>query len=573
MATMMKLTAAQVLDRQDKAITKKEDFRSLYEDCYEFALPQRNLYDGYYDGKVGGAKKMSRVFDSTAISSTQRFANRMQSGIFPPQRKWCRLEPGADIPIDRRPEAQAALDVYSDKLFATLKQSNFDIAIGEFLLDLSVGTAVMMVQPGDDINPINFIPVPQYLVSFEEGANGQVDNVYRRMRLKGEALQNQWPDIKIPKEVQDRINNKPTDEIELVEATVFDMKRGDYCYHVIDKVSKTELVYRRMNQSPWIVSRYAKVAGEIYGRGPLITALPDIKTLNKTLELVLKNASLAISGVYTAADDGVLNPNTVKIMPGAIIPVARNGGPQGESLKPLPRSGDFNVSQIIMDDLRKNIKRILLDESLPPDNMSARSATEVVERMKELSQNLGSAFGRLINETMIPLVTKILAVMDDRGLINLPLKVNGLEIKISAIAPLAQAQAMEEVDKILQYSQIAQAAGPEAMQTLKIGEMMDFIAEQLGVPQRIRTTPLERMMMQQQAMEAAQQMAQQAPEQMPAMAEAVMKQMPQQQGQIMSLYENINKRKKAGTSRTKEKSTVSEKSYKNMKAGFPKKKK
>ena len=68
------------------------------------------------------------------------------------------------------------------------------------------------------------------------------------------------------------------------------------------------------------------------------------------------------------------------------------------------------------------------------------------------------------------------------------------------------------------------------MQTLKIGEMMDFIAEQLGVPQRIRTTPLERMMMQQQAMEAAQQMAQQAPEQMPAMAEAVMKQMPQQQG-------------------------------------------
>jgi hypothetical protein len=24
------------------------------------------------------------------------------------------------------------------------------------------------------------------------------------------------------------------------------MKRGDYCYHVIDKESKTELVYRRM---------------------------------------------------------------------------------------------------------------------------------------------------------------------------------------------------------------------------------------------------------------------------------------------------------------------------------------
>lgn len=40
----------------------------------------------------------------------------------------------------------------------------------------------------------------------------------------------------------------------------------------------------------------------------------------------------------------------------------------------------------------------------------------------------------------------------------------------------------------------------------------------------------------------------------------------------MSLYENINKRKAAGTSRTKAKSTVSAKSYSNMKAGFPKKK-
>ena len=523
MAEMMRLSAEDVLKRHDKALTKKEDFRNLYEECYEFALPQRNLYDGYYEGKVGGQKKMNRVFDSTAINSTQRFANRMQSGIFPPQRKWCRLEPGPDIPEDRKEEAQAALDIYSDKLFASLKQSNFDIAIGEFLLDLSVGTAVMMVQPGDDVNPLNFIPVPQFLVSFEEGANGQVDNVYRRMRLKGESIMRQWPDAVIPDDLQKKIDQKPTDDLEFIEATILDQKRGDFCYHVIHKESKTELVYRRMVESPWIVSRYAKVAGEIYGRGPLITALPDIKTLNKTLELLLKNASLAIAGVYTAADDGVLNPNTVKIIPGAIIPVARNGGPQGESLKPLPRAGDFNVSQIIMNDLRMSIKRILLDESLPPDNMSARSATEVVERMKELSQNLGSAFGRLINETMIPLVTKILRVMDERGLIDLPLKVNGLEIKVSAVAPLAMAQSMEDVQNVLQFAQIVQGAGPQAQMTLKTDAMMDFIAEKLGIPQKIRNTQEERMMMTQQMAEAAQQVAQQNPEAVPGMVEAATK--------------------------------------------------
>tara|TARA_Y100001937_G_C7026092_1_gene287819 strand:- start:65 stop:196 length:132 start_codon:yes stop_codon:yes gene_type:complete len=41
----------------------------------------------------------------------------------------------------------------------------------------------------------------------------------------------------------------------------------------------------------------------------------------------------------------------------------------------------------------------------------------------------------------------------------------------------------------------------------------------------------------------------------------------------MSLYRNINARKKKGISRSKKNSTISPKAYANMKAGFPKKKK
>ena len=511
----MRLTPEQILKRQVAAQAKKDEFQQLYQDAYEFALPQRQLY-GVWEGGATGSKKMQRVFDSTAINSTQRFANRLQSVVFPPQRKWAKLEAGSDIPMERRQQAQAVLEVYQDKMFTMLNQSNFDIAMGEFLLDLAVGTACMMVQPGDDVQPLNFIPVPLFLVSYEEGANGQVDNVYRRMRMKGESIQRQWPDAEIPEDMARRIEQKPTDDIELLEATIYDHKRGDYCYHVIDKTSKQELVYRRRKMSPWVISRYMKVAGEIYGRGPLMTALPDIKTLNKTIELLLKNASLAVAGVYTAADDGVLNPNTVKIVPGAIIPVARNGGSQGPALLPLPRSGDFNVSQLVINDLRSNVKRILLDESLPPDNMSARSATEIVERMKELAQNLGSAFGRLINETMIPVTAKILEVMDERGLIDMPLRVNGLEVKVTPVAPLAMAQNMEEVNAIMQYMQISQTLGTDGQLAIKTDMLVDYLADKLGVPAAVRNTAAERAVLmeemknQQQQQAIAQAMAMQA---------------------------------------------------------------
>ena len=499
----MRLTPEQIIKRQDIAQKKKDEFQALYMDCYEYALPQRQLY-GVWEGNYTGKNKMTRVFDSTAINSTQRFANRLQSAVFPPQRKWARLDAGSDIPADRADVAKAVLEQYGDKMFTVLRQSNFDIAMGEFLLDLAVGTACMMVQPGDDVSPINFIPVPLFLVTYEEGANGQVDNVYRKIRMKGESIQRQWPDAKIEGQLARLIQDKPTEDVELLEATIFDAKRGDYCYHVLYKHSKEELVYRRRKSSPWVVSRYMKVAGEIYGRGPLLTALPDIKTLNKTIELLLKNASLAVSGVYTAADDGVLNPNTVKLAPGAIIPVARNGGPQGPALLALPRSGDFNVSQLVINDLRQNVKRILLDESLPPDNMSARSATEIVERMKELSQNLGSAFGRLINETMIPLVTKILEVMDERGLIDMPLRVNGLEVKVVPEAPLAQAQAMDEVQAILQYAQIMQGFGADGAVAIKSNILPDYLGDKLGVPMAVRNNQAERAVLLEEAQKAQQ---------------------------------------------------------------------
>jgi len=83
------------------------------------------------------------------------------------------------------------------------------------------------------------------------------------------------------------------------------------------------------------------------------------------------------------------------------------------------------------------------------------------------------------------------------------------------------AQSMDEINKVMQFAQIAQAAGPEGQMSLKVGEMIDFVAEKLGVPARIRTSPMERMQRMEQAAAMAQQAAQAAPEAVPAMIKAV----------------------------------------------------
>ena len=82
-----------------------------------------------------------------------------------------------------------------------------------------------------------------------------------------------------------------------------------------------------------------------------------------------------------------------------------------------------------------------------------------MQKMKILSENMGSAFGRLIQETMYPVVRRTLEVMDEIGMIELPLKVNGLQVKVQPVAPIAMSQNMEKVSEIMQYMQIAQSMG------------------------------------------------------------------------------------------------------------------
>lgn len=502
---MTKLKPSDLKKRYENALRHKDNWRSIYEDAYRFALPMRNLYDGYAEANVPGQDKMARVFDSTAIQSTQKFANRLQSGVFPPQREWCRLMPGEEIPDERKVEVQRILDDYATKMFAVMRQSQFDMSMGEFLLELAIGTAVMLIQPGDEVQPIRYTCIPTFLICFEEGPFGKVEKVYRKIKRPFGVLEQEFPDIKIPQAMKSKYQHDDTELVDLIEGTYYDKLTGNYHYQIVDETGQQELVYRNLKSFPWVIARYMKASQERYGRGPVLTALPDIRSLNKVKELILKSSSLSIGGVYTASDDGVLNPATVRIVPGAIIPVARNGGPQGESLKPLPRPGDTQLSQLVTGDLVASIKAILMDESLPPDTMSARSALEISERMKQLSQNLGASYGRLINETMIPVVKRTLEVMNDIGMIELPLKVNGLQVKIAPTAPLAMAQNMSKVEETMNFMQITAQMGPQGQVFLKQDKLIDYIADQMGVPAELRTTPEEREQLMQQAMQMAQQ--------------------------------------------------------------------
>jgi len=296
-----------------------------------------------------------------------------------------------------------------------------------------------------------------------------------------------------------------TTVLELICRDYSKLNEEAYLSYAFCMTTKSIIYYKQMSgvgSNPFICFRWSKCAGEVYGRGPLMNALSAIKTTNLTIELILENAQMSISGIYQMDDDGVVNPDTIQLVPGSIIPKAIGSA----GLQPIQAAGGFDVAQLVLGDMRLNIKRALYNDMLGNPDRTPASATEVAERMADLSRRIGSAFGRLQAELVQPVLQRVIYILKKQGRIDLP-TVNGREVKIKSVSPLAQAQANQDITSVARFLELIQGRfGPEMMQLLvNSEETAAFLAKKFGVPDTLIRDENER----KQLVAMAQQMAQQ----------------------------------------------------------------
>ena len=241
------------------------------------------------------------------------------------------------------------------------------------------------------------------------------------------------------------------------------MRQWNYVAHIpsIEQEIAKE-TYKGRGSNPWILFRWSKAAGESYGRGPVINALPPIRTCNLPVQLILENADMAGTGMWQAADDGVINPDSINLRPGIIIPRA-----PGSRIDPLQTPARFDVGQLVLDDMRHNIRKALYNQQLGrPHEATPMSATEVAERMAQLANEIGPAFGRLMKELVEPVIQRVIYILKDKGLIQIP-TIDGKQIQIVSQSPLATAQRMQDVTNMDQFLQrMVSVFGPQILQVL-----------------------------------------------------------------------------------------------------------
>jgi hypothetical protein len=506
----------QLLKRYEHAKTIKDNWNSIFEECYEYALPQR---ESFYT-ETQGRKRTDRIFDETAVVGVQEFASRLQSGIVPNYARWADFVAGSEVPKEQQKEVNLVLDQVTEYVFEILQNSNFAQEVHESFLDIALGTGILLVEEGDAINPIRFkaIPLPQAVLT--SGHDDKVDHVYRRRMIRMKELLVAYPKGDLSEKMLMALEKSPDKECEIIEVCYknhYNNKEEEHRFCAIAKEFEHKIyeeTYKGLGSNPYVIYRWSKCAGETYGRGPLQLALPAIKTANLVVELILENAQMAISGMYQVEDDGVINVDNVSLIPGTIIPKA--AGSSG--LTPIAPAGNFNVSDLVLRDMRTNIKKALYNDMLGNANeKTPMSATEVAERQADLSRQIGAAFGRLQSELVTPVLQRVVYILKKQGRIKIPL-INGREVKIQSSSPLAQAQHQQDVGTIDRFLAMIQGrVGPELANILiKQDEVAKYVAKKLGVPEElIRSTEEMQAAAQQMQQMMQQQQMQQAQEETP----------------------------------------------------------
>jgi hypothetical protein len=499
----MDKTAKQYIERYQKAKAFRENWVPLFEECYEYALPQRESF--YYE--EAGQRRDDKIFDETAVVGVQEFASRLQSGLVPNFARWADLTSGSEVPPDQRDAIDNELDEVTEYVFEVIQNSNFAQEVHESFMDLAVGTGILCVEEGDAIQPVVFTAIPLPHVVLDTGPDDRIDHVFReRKKVKYDHLPLMYPNGNFDQRVQVQMGkNQETTVLEVVCRDYTKKNEEAYYHYAICMNTQTVLHKKEMKglgSNPFICFRWSKCAGEVYGRGPLINALSAIKTTNLTVELILENAQMAISGIYQMEDDGVINPDTINLVPGSIIPKAMGSA----GLQPIQAAGKFDVAQLVLSDMRLNIKRALYNDMLGNPDKTPATATEVAERMADLSRRIGSAFGRLQAELVQPVLQRVIYILKKQGRIEVP-SVNGREVKVRSVSPLAQAQANQDISSIARFLELVGGAfGPEMMQLLiDSEETAVHLAKKFGVPERLIRDADQR----RQIAALAQQMAQQ----------------------------------------------------------------
>lgn len=426
----------------------RNNYDSYWQEVSDYTLPKRD----FTTQRSEGQKRLTTIYDATAIHATEQLASGLHGMLTPPSSKWFFLKANGVKETDAN---RAWLDMATQYLGSVFSspESSFATSVYELYLDVvAFGNAVMAVTYSN--NRINFLTKKLSSCWVCENDDGVVDTLYICEKMSPSNMIRKFGIENVDEKVNKAYQGNKDVKFEVLHAieprkenkgrgAAKELKPFKSCFIDIDnkKVMKEE----GFDDFPFLAPRWSKRSGETYGYGAGMNALSEVKELNKISEIMTRAAAKNVDPPMMAPAEGLVLP--LRLDPSGINFYNPDLG------KPEFWQNGFqpNYFEGVMEYKRGLINKMYYVDWMNLPQIDRQTTVEVMQRAQEGQRMMSPMLSRLQSEFLSPLINRTLLLALDNGKLERPpLALQGADISIEYTSPMSIAQRSIAAQSVMQ---------------------------------------------------------------------------------------------------------------------------
>ena len=424
----------------------------------------------------GPHSRLDTPFSGVGSRGVNNLASKLLLALLPPNAPFFRLQADAqklaedDTPPELMSEIEKSLQALEELLMAEVARGAYRVAIHEALKHLIITGNALLYLP--DEGGLRVFHLDRFVVRRDP-----MGNLLAVATKETVAFASLPDEVRTALVAQDSNIEEEGANVELYTCCVLKDNKWEIKQDAngINIPSAGGSV--AFDQNPFIPLRLSRIDGEAYGRGYVEEYLGDIQSLESLTRAIVEGSAAAAKVLFLVNPNGTTRAKTLADSPnGAIV----QGNAGDVSTLQLNKFNDFRTAQTAMDGINDRLGAAFLLTSGVVRQAERVTAEEIRMLSQELESSLGGLYSLLSSEMQMPLVTRIMRVMQKKK--QLPALPKDLikPVIVTGVEALGRGNDLSKLDLFLAGA--AQVVGPQAItQFVNIEDYFKRRATALGI--------------------------------------------------------------------------------------------
>lgn len=440
------------VDREQGLRSNRSTTENLWQQIARYVHPREATFT---EEVVPGVERNRYILDSTAPRSLELFASFLHTMMNNPASRWINLRPNNEGPERLSIAMKQWKEKAENKMLAEIgsEASGYYTAAHQLYLDLGAfGTGPMYVDMVKGRLGVRHYHLADVVI--DEDTYGNVDTVLRQFNQTHRQAKQRWGEQDYGSSMgqkDQRGREKPTrflhvvfpttDEYMMEHLPARDRRRValfPFASAWVNAADRLTVDVGGFEEFPYMVPRWYKTRGEIYGRAPSMTVLPDIRMVNRMMETILRGAEKLVDPPLVVRDGGLVTP--VRLFPGAVT--FTDGEVKIETLIP-PGASRIEYGDALLKMRQEAIRDGFFVPLFTTPESPVKTATQVLQETGERDRAVSPMLIRTHGELHNPFARRTYGLLSRAGMIEPPpepIETLGVEF----VSPLTASQKQNE---------------------------------------------------------------------------------------------------------------------------------